>query len=56
MSKWYELEDDEIEIDQIDEEVTFFVCNDKQGSVYLTLSFDQIKEIASKLEKQLKTK
>lgn len=49
MSKWYEVESDEIDIDLSEKEVSFFVCTDDDGSVYLTLSFDQIKEIASKI-------
>ena len=49
MSTWYEIEADDIEIDYQDKEVSFFVCNDDQGRIYLSLSFDQIKEIAEKL-------
>jgi hypothetical protein len=50
MSTWYEVEDDEIDIDYQDKEVSFFVCNDDAGRVYLSLSFDQLKKIASKLD------
>ena len=48
MSTWHEAED--IDIHYEDKEVDIFVCDDRWGSVYLTLSFDQIKEIASKIE------
>jgi len=50
MSEWYEVEADDIDIDHIDKEVAFFVCNNDQGSVYLSLSFDQVRDIASKIE------
>ena len=50
MSEWYRVEAGDIDIDYADKEVSFFVCNDYQGSVYLSLSFDQIKEIASRIE------
>ena len=49
MSTWYEVEADDIDVDHHDKEVSFFVCNDDQGRVYLTLSFDQIKEIAARI-------
>ncbi len=51
MSTWYEVEADEIDIDHAEKEVSFFVYNDDNGRVYLSLSFDQIKEIASKIDK-----
>jgi len=50
MSKWFEIHKSDIDIDYDDEEVSFFVCTDAHGSIYLTLSFEQIKEIASKLD------
>ena len=54
MSTWYEVTADEIDVDHSDKEVSFFVCNDDQGRVYLSLSFDQIQEIASRIEKHNK--
>ena len=50
MSKWYEAEEGDIDIDHENKEVDIFVCADDWGSIYLTVSFDQIKEIASKTE------
>ena len=52
MSKWHKVGKYSIDIDQIEKEVTFHVCNDDDGSIYLTLSFEQIKEIALRIEKQ----
>ena len=50
MSAWYEAEDDEIEIDTINNKVDIYACNDNQGRVYISVSFEQIKEIARKIE------
>jgi len=49
MSEWYEVEKEDIDIDYDDKEVSFFVCANDQGRVYLSLSFNQINEIASKI-------
>jgi|GEM_PF-6179582 len=49
MSTWHEAEETDIDIDYEGKEVDIFVCDDRWGSVYLTISFDQIKEIASKI-------
>ena len=51
MSTWYEVEADEIDVDFNMKEVSFFVCNDDNGRIYLSLSFDQIQEIVSRIEK-----
>ena len=51
MSEWYEVEKKDIAIDSFDSEVSFYVCNYDQGNIYLTLSFDQIKEIADEIAK-----
>lgn len=48
MSTWYEVKEDDIDIDHDDKEVSFFVCNDDYGRVYLSLSFDQIQSIAAR--------
>ena len=50
MSKWHQAEDDEIEIDHGTKTVDIFVCSDNEGSIYTILTFDQIKELASKIE------
>mgnify|MGYP001577787127 CR=1 FL=1 len=51
MSAWFKAEDDEIDIDTVNNEVDIYACSDNQGRVYITISFDQIKEIASKIER-----
>lgn len=50
MSRWVEVDDEATYIDFADKEVSFFVTNDTFGSVYLLLSFDQIKALAKKIE------
>ena len=52
MSKWYKPNRLHIDIDASEEEVDFYVCNTDDGSIYLTLSFEQIKEISLRIEKQ----
>ena len=52
MSEWYEAKAEDIDIDYEDKEVGFFVHSTDCGNVYLTLSFEQIKEIASKIDKE----
>ena len=49
MSAWIKAEDDEIDIDVIYNEVDIYVLSNSKGRVYVTLSFDQIKEIAKKI-------
>ena len=51
MSTWYEVEAEEIDVANNMKEVSFFVCNDDNGRIYLSLSFDQIQEIVSRIEK-----
>lgn len=50
MSKWLEAEDDGIDIDVIYNEVDIYACSDNQGRVYVTLTFEQIKAIAKKID------
>lgn len=45
MSGWYEAKEDNISIDDRRCEVDILVLDNKYGSVYLTLTFDQVKEI-----------
>lgn len=49
MSTWYEVDNEDIDIDHKDKEVSFLVCTDNCGNTYLSVSFDQIKEIAKKI-------
>ena len=51
MSTWHEAQDDEIDVDATCNEVGIFVCSDDNGGVYLSISFDQIIEIAEKIER-----
>lgn len=50
MSEWHEADEKEIDIDHADREVSIFVKADNSGRVYLSLSFDQIKRLASLIE------
>ena len=49
MSTWYEVANEDIDIDHKDKEVAFLVFTDNCGNTYLSVSFDQIKEIAKKI-------
>jgi hypothetical protein len=49
MSEWYEPKEDDIDIDKEQEEVDIYVTNNQFGSIYITLTFEQIKDIAGKL-------
>lgn len=51
MSAWHKAQDDDIDVDATCNEVGIFVCSDDCGGVYLSISFDQIIEIASKIER-----
>jgi hypothetical protein len=50
MSEWYEVGPEDIDIDHADKEVSFLVHSTHQGNVYLSLSFDQIIDLANKIE------
>lgn len=47
MSTWYEAKPENIDIE--DGEVDILVTNDDLGNIYLTLTFEQIKEIYKKI-------
>jgi len=49
MSTYWTVDDEDIEIDLKFNEVDFLVTADQFGSVYLTLTFDQIKSIRNKI-------
>lgn len=51
MSEWYEPKGDEIYIEMDKKEVDIYVKAGDQGSVYITLTFDQIEEIHGKIAK-----
>ena len=50
MSKWYVAEDEDIEVDWNENQVDFLVCSDRDGNIYTSLSFDQIRKIAEKID------
>jgi len=47
MSKWYELQDDDIELDG--EEFNIWVGCDDFGNNYVTMSFDQVRDMFEKM-------
>lgn len=49
MSEWYEPKDEDISIDKKRNEVDIFVKQNDSGSVYVTLTFDQIESICLKM-------
>ena len=52
MSTWYEVTKDDMSdlfFDWDGKDVSFLVCSDYQGNIYLSLSFDQVNEIASRI-------
>lgn len=49
MSTYYETEEDDIDIDQESREVDIYVADNECGSIYKTLTFDQIKEICQRI-------
>jgi hypothetical protein len=50
MSEWYDADD--IELDFKRKEVDVFVKQDDFGSVYVTLTFEQIKELHNKIQEK----
>jgi len=50
MSEWYEAKDDYIDLDFKEKDVDIFVTQNNLGSVYITLTFDQIEDIYKKIK------
>lgn len=50
MSQWYEAKSSEIDIYQEEKEVYVYVTYNDFGSVYVTLTFAQVKKIAEQIE------
>lgn len=51
MSEWHEPKEDDIDIEKDRKEVHIFVKQDDNwGSIWVSLTFDQIREIAEKME------
>ena len=50
MSCWYTIPEEDINIDRDAELVDMYVTSDDSGSIYVMLSFDQIKELASQID------
>ncbi len=49
VSDWRAVEKDDIAIDHKEKEVNIYSGYDDNGSVYIVLTFEQIKEIAEKI-------
>lgn len=43
MSEWYEAKDEDIDLD--DGEVNIYVTHNDNGSIYVTLTYEQVKNI-----------
>lgn len=54
MSTWHNLEMENVSFDLEERTVDIYVHSDNLGGVYLVLPFEQIKEIAAKMDIQLK--
>jgi len=52
MSTWYEAEYDDIDIDAQDKCVDILVTDDDWGNIYLSLTFEQIKDLCSQIADQ----
>ena len=51
MSEWHEAKPEDIELDRTKREVNIFVKQNDSGSVYVTVPFAQITELAGKIDK-----
>ena len=49
MSEWYEADSEEIDLDLKSKEVNIYVTANDFGSVYVTLTFNQIKSIYNRI-------
>ncbi len=47
---WHNINREDIEIDRESEEINVYVSDDRWGSVYAVLTFDQIMELADEIE------
>ena len=50
MSKWHDATGNDIEIDANLREVNIYVTDDDWGSIYVTLTFAQVKKINEQIE------
>jgi len=50
MSIWYEMDDEDIEIDHEAREINFHVGHDEMGNNYVTLTFEQIRDLFNQIE------
>ena len=53
MSEWYTPDNDDITIDHKSREVDIFVHSNDYGNVYVSLKFDQVKDILKKIWTEL---
>ena len=51
MSKWYTVEDEDIDIDDNNRQVNVLVTEDETGNIYAVLTFEQIKNIFAEMLK-----
>lgn len=54
MSEWYEIKNEDIEVDMTEKEINILVTDNDCGNVYATLTFEQIKSIYNDIDKLLK--
>ena len=52
MSEWYDAEPGDIALDRGAKQVDIFVKGDNWGSIYVSLTFDQIKKIHDDIHKE----
>lgn len=45
VSKWFDIAPEQIDVDKKTKEVNLYITNDDDGSLYVILTFDQIKEL-----------
>ena len=50
MSIWHSVKSEEIDIDNDEQEISFFVWNNHNGNIYAVLTFEQIKKIYDKIK------
>ena len=54
MSEWWAIDDDGLEVDYEIDEVWFFVKQNNQGSVYATVTFDQVRKLYEGINEETK--
>ncbi len=49
MSEWYEAKDEDIDLDENSDEVNILVTHNDFGNVYVTLTFEQVEKLDTKI-------